>query len=122
MEFPRTAVIHAEDKEDAEILCQFLHENGYIFEGGGSLLEDCRWNYADGGTCYDIEEAKKFVNCCDKKYYENNFAEDYPQLFPDTPEWFLCSVNNFILMCGGTPKPPAFEPAGINEISKFLGI
>ena len=57
---------------------------------------------------------------CDKDYYIQSFREDYPELEPEEDEFFLCSVNDFIVKCGGKNRYPDFDVADNAEIQGFL--
>jgi len=121
VEFPYTAVIAAEDAEDAEILHQFLGENGFMWEeeSNENLLEKQHWH--DGGLCYDIDSDRRVVNYAPAEYYENEFEKDFPNLMPQNPKWFLCSVCDFITMVGGNYKVPCdLDVADDSEITAFL--
>lgn len=122
--FPRTAVIATDSRAAAEMLIEFLKDNGYRWQwddhdGLDSGLE-MKWiNYCDN-TCFDIESTNKLVCYCSRTYYEEEFENDYPELMPDDDKWFLCSVDEFIAMCNGVEPAPEFEAADESELSSFL--
>lgn len=120
--FPRTAVIATGSRAAAEMLIEFLKDNGYQWDTHDPLdsgLEP-RWSDYRESTCFDIESTNKVVCHCSRTYYEEEFENDYPELMPDDDKWFLCSVDEFIAMCNGVESAPEFEAANEAELSSFL--
>lgn len=120
--FPRTAVIATGSRAAAEMLIEFLKDNGYQWDTHDSLSSglESRWSDYRESTCFDIESTNKVVCHCSRTYYEEEFEDDYPELMPDDDKWFLCSVDEFIAMCNGVVSAPDFETADEAELSSFL--
>lgn len=120
--FPRTAVIATGSRAAAELLIEFLKDNGFQWDGETPLSEgfENRWDYYKENTCFDINSDDKIVCHCSRTYYEEEFENDYPELMPEDDRWFLCSVEEFIAMCNGMEPAPEFEIADETELNSFL--
>ena len=121
MEFPHTAVICAATKEDMENLCDFFIAHKFFEADTGEPFKeysDMDWNIYYGETCYDIEG--KAVNWSDTNYYEKRFPKEYPELMPEDPKWYLCSVQDFIAMCNGVPINAEFDVADDGDLESML--
>ena len=120
--FPRTAVIATGSRAAAELLIEFLKDNGYQWDTNDPLSSglESRWSDYRDSTCFDIESTNKVVCHCSRTYYEEEFENDYPELMPDDDKWFLCSVDEFIAMCNGVEPAPEFDTADESELSSFL--
>lgn len=119
---PRSAVIAPGCIEEARELIEFLDSLGFTWDNGDDLIEYFESHWDGNDTCFDIYSGNKYVYCCDREYYEGgNFERDYPELFPDELRWFLCSVSDFISMCGAKESENHdFEIASDDDILKFL--
>lgn len=120
--FPATAVIYPGSYEEAEVLREFLDEHGFKIEGTRKFTEEelkDLWRHGDS-MCFDIETGRRSVSSATVSYYREEFEEDYPELMPDDESFFLCSVNDFIVMCGGKDRFPDFEGVDRDEIVSFL--
>lgn len=120
-EFPRTAVIYPGCEEEARILMEFLADQGFEWDGDGDLIRGFESCWKGNDTCFDIETNRLSVCGCDKDYYIQSFREDYPELAPED-EFFLCSVNDFIVKCGGKNRYPDFDVAEDSDIIDLLGL
>lgn len=119
--FPRTAVIRPDSLEEAEILLHFLDEYEFRLDGDQKITDKTIreiWS-RDTNTCFDIETERKNICWCNESYYREEFEDDYPELMPDE-NMFMCSVNDFIVFCGGENRFKDFEGVDTDELKAFL--
>lgn len=55
----RNVVMHCPEKWQAELFCQFLHDNGRQWCDGDSYEKTIEWDYHRGKTCYDFNEGTR---------------------------------------------------------------
>lgn len=121
LEFPHTAVICAPTEEDARELFDLFAANDFRIVGENTPIVDggnTRWINNKEATCYDIEG--KAVCWANREYYETRFGDEFPRLIPDDPKWFLCTVQDFIDMCGGKIINAEFDIAEEGALEAML--
>ena len=120
MNFPRSAVICTPTYEEAVTLCDFLNANGFHdgHDDEGEI-DPNEWNGLEDNTCFDIDGEAVFS--ASRDYYEGRFKTDYPELIPDDPAWFLCTVEDFIAMCSDETINAEFEIGEESDLMAMLG-
>lgn len=59
---PQNTVVHTPTEAEARELIAILHENGYKWCEGSSLIEDSEWYVYEAATCYFISSYVEFDN------------------------------------------------------------
>ena len=75
---PQDTVVHTPTEEEAKELLAILHENGYKWCGGTSLIEDSEWEAYQEWTCYYISSYVEIGNI-----YEHNEDKTNPITIAD---------------------------------------
>lgn len=120
MEFPHTAVICTPTEEDAKALFEIFVTYDFYDNANGEepFIEFSDMDWKNPDTCYDIED--KGVYSADRHYYETRFKTEYPDLVPEDPKWFLCTVQDFIAMCEDEATKGEFDIAGEGDLEAML--
>lgn len=75
---PSDTAVHTPTEEEAKELLEILHENGYEWCGGTSLIEDSEWEAYQEWTCYYISSYVEIGNI-----YEHNDDKTNPITIED---------------------------------------
>lgn len=112
MKIPERAIIRTPTSEEAKILLDFLHTNGYKWSGGRYLTEGTEWDMYMEETCYDLEPGK-LVCYCDVGWYEEHQEDCY---WPDDERLEFCTVNEFIALCYEDETYESINFEGIGDL------
>ena len=119
--FPRTAVIYAESREERYALVDFLLENRFLADGNRPIDR----NLAVSNECFDIEvrpDGKRVLCWSSREYYEDEagFEHEFPELMPKDQQFWMCPAYEFIAICSGKDYEDDISVADDAEILDFF--